>query len=136
MGSDVLLKSASDKADSYLVEPDDIAFWLYSSGSTGKPKGTPHKQISMLFTADTYAKTVLDISEDDVCFSVSKLFFAYGLGNSISFPLRFGASTVATNDMPTPEHVLETLLKFRPSVFFGVPTHVQFFVKENERRKS
>ncbi len=127
---DALLKSASDKVDPYLVEPDDIAFWLYSSGSTGKPKGTPHKQISMLFTADTYAKTVLNISEDDVCFSVSKLFFAYGLGNSISFPLRFGASTVLLSDSPTPELVLQTLLKFRPSVFFGVPTQYNSLLKK------
>jgi benzoate-CoA ligase len=127
---DALLISASDKVDPYFVEPDDIAFWLYSSGSTGKPKGTPHKQISMLFTADTYAKTVLDISEDDVCFSVSKLFFAYGLGNSISFPLRFGASTVLLSDRPTPELVLETLFKFKPSVFFGVPTQYNSLLKK------
>ncbi len=129
-GFDSLLKSASEEADSCLVEPDDIAFWLYSSGSTGRPKGTPHKQISMLFTADTYAKTVLNISDEDVCFSVSKLFFAYGLGNSISFPLRFGASTVLLPERPTPELVLETLSKFRPSVFFGVPTQYNSLLKK------
>ncbi|MGC8658528.1 MAG: benzoate-CoA ligase family protein [Desulfomonilaceae bacterium] len=127
---DALLKSASDEAEPYLVGQDDIAFWLYSSGSTGRPKGTPHKQISMIFTADNYAKTVLEISEEDVCFSVSKMFFAYGLGNSISFPMRFGASTVLLPDRPTPELVLETLLKFRPTVFFGVPTQYNSLLKK------
>ncbi|MGC8602658.1 MAG: benzoate-CoA ligase family protein [Desulfomonilaceae bacterium] len=125
-----LLESASTETESYLANRDDIAFWLYSSGSTGKPKGTPHKQISMLFTADTYAKTVLDICENDVCFSASKMFFAYGLGNGISFPLRFGASVVILSDRPTPENVLDTIFKFKPTVFFGVPTLYNSLLKK------
>ncbi len=122
--------AASTEAEAHRVGPDDIAFWLYSSGSTGRPKGTPHKQVSMLYTADTYAKNVLALSEEDVCFSVSKLFFAYGLGNNLTFPLRFGASAVLLSDPPTPEKVIETLQKFRPTVFFGVPTQYNSLLKK------
>jgi benzoate-CoA ligase family protein len=124
-----IFAAASPEAESHLVNPDDIAFWLYSSGSTGRPKPTPHKQISMLFTADTYAKDVLRLTEDDVCFSVSRLFFAYGLGNSLTFPLRFGASVVLLSDPPTPEKVTETLVTYRPTLFFGVPTMYNSMLK-------
>jgi benzoate-CoA ligase family protein len=134
-GFDSTFASASPHADPYLTKPDDIAFWLYSSGSTGRPKGTPHKQTSLLFTADNYAKNILNISPEDVCFSVSKLFFAYGLGNSVSFPFRFGASTVLLSDRPSPEKVLETLTKFRPSVFFGVPTQYNSLLKKMNGEK-
>jgi benzoate-CoA ligase len=130
-----LMNSASTIYDPYPAKQDDIAFWLYSSGSTGKPKGTPHKHISLIFTADTYAKTILDISENDICFSVSKLFFAYGLGNGITFPFRFGASTVLLPDRPTPEIVLDTLAKFRPTVFFGVPTQYNSLLKKMNEQK-
>ncbi|MGO9571657.1 MAG: benzoate-CoA ligase family protein [Desulfomonilaceae bacterium] len=129
-GFEAMLRGASCVMDPYMARPEDIAFWLYSSGSTGKPKGTPHKQISMLYTADTYAKHVLRISEEDVCFSVSKLFFAYGLGNSLTFPIRFGASTVLLSERPTPELVIETLQKYRPTVFFGVPTQYNSMLKK------
>jgi benzoate-CoA ligase family protein len=125
-----LFAAASAEADPHLVNPDDIAFWLYSSGSTGKPKPTPHKQSSMLFTADTYAKQVLNICEQDVCFSVSKLFFAYGLGNGLTFPLRFGASAVLLSDPPTPEKVINTLVNHKPTVFFGVPTMYNSLLKK------
>jgi benzoate-CoA ligase family protein len=124
------LAAQSTQAEPHLVNADDIAFWLYSSGSTGKPKGAPHKHVSMLFTADNYAKNVLNISENDVCFSVSKLFFAYGLGNNLTFPLRFGASAVLLSEAPTPDKVIETLLKFRPTVFFGVPTQYNSVLKK------
>ncbi len=125
-----IFDSASTEADPYLCAPDDIAFWLYSSGSTGKPKGAMHKHMSMLYTADTYAKDILQISEDDLCFSVSKLFFAYGLGNGITFPLRFGAAAVLLSESPTPDAVLETLDKFKPTVFFGVPTQYNSVLKK------
>ncbi|MBF0508518.1 MAG: benzoate-CoA ligase family protein [Deltaproteobacteria bacterium] len=128
-GLESLFAAASPEADPHLVKPDDIAFWLYSSGSTGKPKGTPHKHESLVFTADSYAKNVLNITEDDVCFSVSKLFFAYGLGNGLTFPLRFGATAVLLSDPPTPEKVIETLTKYQPSVFFGVPTQYNSLLK-------
>lgn len=129
-GFEELFAAASPEADPYLVDREDVAFWLYSSGSTGKPKGTPHKHVSMLHTADTYAKQLLKISEEDLCFSVSKLFFAYGLGNSVTFPLRFGATCVLLSESPTPDLVLATLRKFEPSVFFGVPTQYNSLLKK------
>jgi benzoate-CoA ligase len=125
-----LFSAASGETDPHLVDPDDIAFWLYSSGSTGKPKPTPHKQSSMLFTADTYAKHVLGLREEDTCFSVSKLFFAYGLGNGLTFPLRFGSTAVLLSDPPSPEKVIDTLVTYRPTVFFGVPTMYNSLLKK------
>ena len=124
-----LLSEASPETDPYLVRPDDIAFWLYSSGSTGRPKPTPHKQSAMLFTANSFAKNILEIREDDVCFSVSRLFFAYGLGNSLTFPIRFGASAILLPEPPSPEKVLNTLVTHRPTLFFGVPTMYNSLLK-------
>ncbi len=102
--------------------PDDIAFWLYSSGSTGAPKGTKHVQSSMMATAKLYGQGVLGIREDDVCLSAAKFFFAYGLGNSLSFPLSAGATTILNPDRPTPALMYRMLAKYQPSLFFGVPT--------------
>lgn len=129
-GLDDLLKRSSIEADTYPAREDDIAFWLYSSGSTGRPKGTPHKHCDMMFTADTYGRHVVQIAEDDIVFSVSKLFFAYGLGNSISIPFRHGASTVLLSDRPMPEKVMETISRFEPTLFFGVPTLYNSLLKK------
>ena len=104
------------------TSPDETAFWLYSSGSTGAPKGARHVHTSLMATADLYGKSVLGISEQDVCFSAAKLFFAYGLGNSMSFPLAAGATTILLAERPTPESVFRTLRQHRPTLFFGVPT--------------
>jgi benzoate-CoA ligase len=101
---------------------DDACFWLYSSGSTGMPKGTVHVHSSMALTAELYAKGVLGMKESDVVFSAAKLFFAYGLGNSLSFVLHAGATAVLMAERPTPAAVFARLTKNRPSVFFGVPT--------------
>jgi len=101
---------------------DDMAFWLYSSGSTGRPKGVVHLQHDIPYTCETYAKHVLQIQEGDTTFSASKLFHAYGLGNNLSFPYWVGASTVLLQGKPTPERVLETIERFRPTLFFTVPT--------------
>jgi benzoate-CoA ligase len=101
---------------------DDACFWLYSSGSTGTPKGVVHAQTSMIQTAELYAKPVLGILENDVVFSAAKLFFAYGLGNALTFPLSVGATTVLLADRPTPQAVCRILRDYRPSVFYGVPT--------------
>ncbi|HEU4457504.1 MAG TPA: benzoate-CoA ligase family protein [Methylibium sp.] len=101
---------------------DDIAFWLYSSGSTGRPKGTVHSHANPYWTVETYAKRVLQLREDDVVFSAAKLFFAYGLGNALSFPLAAGATTVLMAERPTPAAVFERLARHRPTVFYGVPT--------------
>jgi benzoate-CoA ligase len=101
---------------------DDPCFWLYSSGSTGMPKGTVHIHASMLRTAELYAKGVLGLKESDVVFSAAKLFFAYGLGNSLSFPLAVGATTVLMAERPTPDAVFKRLTEKKPTFFYGVPT--------------
>ncbi len=104
------------------VGPDETAFWLYSSGSTGTPKGVRHVHGSLKATSETYGDQVLKVKEDDVVFSVAKLFFAYGLGNGITFPLSVGATTVLLSGRPTPDSVSEVLTEFKPSVYCGVPT--------------
>ena len=101
---------------------DDACFWLYSSGSTGAPKGTVHTQSSLIETAELYAKPILGIREDDLVFSAAKLFFAYGLGNGLTFPLSVGATTVLMAERPTPQAVFARLLKHQPTIFYGVPT--------------
>jgi len=101
---------------------DDIAFWLYSSGSTGNPKGTRHVHTSLIYTARTYGAQILGITPDDVCFSAAKLFFAYGLGNSMTFPMAVGATAVLMADRPTPDSVLATIARHQPTIFYGVPT--------------
>ena len=116
------LKGASDDTQPVLMRPDDTAFWLYSSGSTGHPKGVIHRQRDILFTCETYAKHVLGIREDDVTFSTTKLFHAYGLGNGLSFPYWAGASTVLLTGRPTPEAIFETVKGKRPTIVFSVPT--------------
>jgi benzoate-CoA ligase len=125
-----LMKESSPDAEAYPTEADDIAFWLYSSGSTGRPKGVPHRHIDMVHSADHYAKHVLNLNETDIVFSVSKLFFAYGLGNSLSFPLRHGASTVLLSSPPAPETVMGIVSKYKPTVFFGVPTQYNSVLKK------
>jgi 4-hydroxybenzoate-CoA ligase len=101
---------------------DEPAFWLYSSGSTGMPKGVRHLHSNLAATADTYAKQVLGIREDDVGLSAAKLFFAYGLGNALTFPMSVGATTVLNADRPTPARMFELMRRYNPSIFFGVPT--------------
>jgi len=102
--------------------PDDIAFWLYSSGSTGRPKGTVHTHGNLYWTASLYARPVLGLSNQDICFSAAKLFFAYGLGNGLSFPLSVGATTVLMAERPTPDATFKRWIAHQPTVFFGAPT--------------
>ncbi|OGK96245.1 MAG: 4-hydroxybenzoate--CoA ligase, partial [Candidatus Rokubacteria bacterium RIFCSPHIGHO2_02_FULL_73_26] len=101
---------------------DDAAFWLYSSGSTGFPKGAVHLQHDMVVCADTYAKRVLGLRPTDRVFSAAKLFFAYGLGNAGYFPMAVGAQSVLYPHRPMPEPVFEVIARYRPTIFFGVPT--------------
>ena len=101
---------------------DDIAFWLYSSGSTGRPKGTVHTHANLHWTAETYGGATLAMREGDVVFSAAKLFFAYGLGNALTFPLAVGATTILMAERPTPQSVFKRLTERRPTIFFGVPT--------------
>jgi benzoate-CoA ligase len=104
--------------------PDSPAFWLYSSGTTGSPKGVMHRHASLQATAETYARSVLEIGPDDRCLSVAKLFFAYGLGNSLTFPLSVGGSAVLNRRRPTPADVLGLVREERPTLFFATPGFV------------
>ncbi|UQA58336.1 benzoate-CoA ligase family protein [Polyangium aurulentum] len=117
-----LLAGAEETLDAAPTTADDACFWLYTSGSTGKLKAAVHAQSDMAYTAEYYGTSVLGIREDDVVFSAAKLFFAYGLGNAMSFPLRVGATAVLMAERPTPEAVIRRLVEHRPTIFYGVPT--------------
>jgi benzoate-CoA ligase len=108
------------------TSPDDPGFWLYSSGSTGRPKGTVHSHGNPYWTCELYGKRVLRLREDDVCFSAAKLFFAYGLGNALSFPMSVGATTLLMAERPTPDATFKRWLGevggMKPTVFYGAPT--------------
>src|SRR5258706_10700868 len=119
---DDLLAAGHEPSEAAPTTADDPCFWLYSSGSTGAPKGTVHVHASMIQTAELYARPVLGIREDDVVFSAAKLFFAYGLGNSLSFPLAVGATTILMAERSTPAAVFKRLTEHRATIFYGVPT--------------
>src|SRR5581483_11519251 len=101
---------------------DDSAFWLYTSGSTGTPKGCIHLQHDMTYCSETFARFVLDIREDDITFSASKLFFAFGLGNNLYYPFSVGASAVYYPERPLAENLFNLVERTRPTLFFGAPT--------------
>src|ERR1700694_4528720 len=113
------LAGESDAFVTAATHADEPAFWLYSSGSTGMPKGVRHLHSSLAATAETYASQVLGIREDDVCLSAAKLFFAYGLGNALTFPMSVGASTVLNSERPTPSTMFTLMKKYNLSIFFG-----------------
>ena len=101
---------------------NEMAFWMYSSGSTGRPKGIVHLQHDMAYCDASFAKHVLKLAPGDICFSVPKIFFAYGFGNSITFPFMAGATTLLLQGQPKPDTIFATIEGFRPTVFFGLPT--------------
>jgi benzoate-CoA ligase family protein len=101
---------------------NEMAFWMYSSGSTGRPKGIVHLQHDMAYSEQAFARNVLKLTEYDICFSVPKMFFAYGFGNSITFPFSAGAATLLLPGQPKPAAIFAAIERFRPSVFFGLPT--------------
>jgi benzoate-CoA ligase family protein len=107
---------------------DDMCFWLYTSGSTGRPKGAVHVHANPRLTADLYGSGVLGLKESDVCYSVAKLFFAYGLGNALSFPMAVGATTILSPERPTPESVAAILRQHPVTVFYAVPTFYAAFL--------
>jgi benzoate-CoA ligase family protein len=116
------IESASAQLDEAITARTDMAFWMYSSGSTGKPKGVVHKHEDVAYTAHTYAKHILNLTQDDICFSVPKIYFAYGFGNAISFPMSVGASTLLLSGRPTPDRCFEAITDHQPTVLFGLPT--------------
>jgi len=117
-----LLADSSATCDAAPTHPDEPCFWLYSSGSTGRPKGTVHIHSSLVQTAELYALPVLGIAESDIAFSAAKLFFAYGLGNGLTFPMAVGATSVLMAERPSPAAVSRVLCEHRPTIFYGVPT--------------
>ncbi len=121
-GFSELLASGTPRLAAAATTRDDACFWLYSSGSTGMPKGTVHVHSSMIETAELYARGVLGLGESDVVFSAAKLFFAYGLGNALSFTLATGATALLMAERPTPASVFKRLAEKNPTFFYGVPT--------------
>lgn len=119
---DSLIKDKPALARSAATQRDETAFWLYSSGSTGHPKGVMHRHSSLYTTGLHYACEILEIQPHDTVYSAAKLFFAYGLGNAMTFPLFVGATAVLMAGRPTPESVMATLSQHQPTIFFGVPT--------------
>ncbi len=116
------LAGGDPDAETAAASPDEVAFWLYSSGSTGAPKGVRHVHSSLRASADTYGAQVLGIRPDDVMFSAAKAFHAYGLGNSLIFPMSVGATTVFLADRPTPDAVIGMMREHNPTLFGGIPT--------------
>lgn len=119
---DELIRNESPELMPADTSMDDACFWLYSSGTTGFPKGAVHLQHDMIYCAENYARSVLNITESDRTFSVAKLFFAYGLGNGLYFPFYVGATTILHSGPPAPQAVYEVATKHQPTLFFSVPT--------------
>ncbi len=119
---DEVLSKGKPEFETAPTTRDDPCFWLYSSGSTGTPKGTVHVHASAILTAELYARPILGIREQDTVFSAAKLFFAYGLGNALTFPMAVGATTVLMAERPTPASVFRRLTEKKPTIFYGVPT--------------
>jgi len=132
-----LLDSGDTELNPAPTTCDDIAFWLYSSGSTGAPKGVKHLHRHLRATAELYAKGVLGIREDDLIFSAAKLFFAYGLGNGMTFPFSVGATAVYIAERPTPDAVMTVMRQHQPTLYCGVPTlYAAILADENNGRET
>ena len=128
LGFEDLMAQAKPEAYTAPTRPDDICFWLYTSGSTGRPKGAVHVHAAPKLTNDLFAAHVLGLTEADVCYSVAKLCFAYGLGNALTFPLSAGATTILLPDRATPDAVAALIRRHPVTVFYGVPTFYAAFL--------
>jgi benzoate-CoA ligase family protein len=122
IAADEWLKGFSTELAEADTSRNEMAFWMYSSGSTGRPKGIVHLQHDMAYSELAFARHVLKLTPDDICFSVPKIFFAYGFGNSITFPFSVGATTLLLPGQPKPATIFAAIEQFRPTVFFGLPT--------------
>ncbi len=134
-GHERLADALAGQPDAFAVAPtrrDDICFWLYTSGTTGRPKGAVHLHTDIVTIAERYAIPTLALSSDDIIFSGAKLFFAYGLGNSLSFPMTVGASAILLAEPPTPKAVCDILRQQKPTIFCGVPTLFAMLLASNE----
>jgi benzoate-CoA ligase family protein len=132
---DVVERSA-DKLNAAYTTIDDPAFWNYTSGSTGVPKGAVHLQHDIFFCIENFARKVLNLNENDILFSASKMFFAYGLGNSVFYPFAIGGSVVILPDRPLADTVYETISTYHPTVFFCVPSlYANLLQVENAEKK-
>ena len=128
----VVERHAGELAPPLDTHSDDMAFWLYSSGSTGRPKGVVHSHDDIGVTVENYAKPILGIREDDICYSTTKAFHAYGLGNALTFPLSVGAASVLVRGRSTPPHIFATVNRCRPTLFFSVPALYAAMIKSRE----
>ena len=117
-----LLGDYSPHLDPAPTTADTECFWLYSSGSTGRPKGAVHRHLDIVATCVHYAEDALGMIQEDVCFSAAKLFFAYGLGNAMTFPLWVGGTTVLSSQRPSPDMTFQIIEDHKPTIYFGVPT--------------
>jgi benzoate-CoA ligase family protein len=122
LAADQWLRDFSSELAEADTTRNDMAFWMYSSGSTGRPKGIVHLQHDMAYSELAFARNVLQLKPDDICFSVPKIFFAYGFGNAITFPFSVGAATLLLPGQPKPSSIFAAIERFRPTVFFGLPT--------------
>jgi benzoate-CoA ligase family protein len=132
---EALIRRGSTALEAEATSGDAPAFWLYSSGSTGRPKGCVHLQHDMVVCAEGYARGVLGIAASDRCFSAAKLFFAYGLGNAMYFPLGVGATTILWPGAPTPAVVYDIIERWRPTLFFSVPTHYAMLLAHHDETR-
>lgn len=129
---EALMADASPELEAAETSKDDAAFWIYSSGTTGFPKGAIHLQHDMIVEAEYYGKQTVGVEESDTSFSVAKLFFAFGLGNALYFPLYTGGTTVLLPDRPVPQKVFEVIDRYQPTVFYSVPTSYAALLQEAE----
>lgn len=127
---------SADKLEAADTHRNEMAFWMYSSGSTGRPKGIVHLQHDMRYTERAYARNFLHLKPNDICFSVPKMFFAYGFGNSITFPFCAGASALLLPGQPKPATIFAAIAQYRPTLFFGLPTLYNALTKAPEREQT